>query len=70
LLRGRVPSQRFGYLLLSIAVFAALACVPLWLQAWPQRNGAWIALLLPIHASFAWAWASTGVKTVRPSASA
>ena len=58
LLRGRAPSQRFGQVLLVVAVIAAAACVPLWLQAWPQRNGAWIALLLPIHAAFAWALAS------------
>ena len=43
--------------LVAVAVLAALACLPLWLQAWPQRNGHWIALLLPIHAAFAWTWA-------------
>lgn len=57
LLRGRAPKPRFGALLVAIAAFAALACLPLWLQALPQRNGHWIALLLPIHAAFAWAWA-------------
>ena len=39
-----------------VAVLAALACLPLWLQALPQRNGHWIALLLPIHAALARAW--------------
>lgn len=63
LLRGRVPTQRFGLLLKIVMVLAALACVPLWLQASPQRNGAWIALLLPIHAAFAWAWASRLAKS-------
>ena len=57
LLRGRTPSARFRALLVVVAVLAALACLPLWLQALPQRNGHWIALLLPIHAAFAWAWA-------------
>jgi hypothetical protein len=57
LLRGSRPSPRFGAMLRTVAVIAALACVPLWLQSLPQRNGAWIALLLPIHAAFAWAWA-------------
>ena len=57
LLRGRQPSVRFRMLLLVVAGIAVLACLPLWLQAWPQRNGNWIALLLPIHAAFAWAWA-------------
>jgi hypothetical protein len=58
LLRGRVPTQRFGMLLKVVMVVAALACAPLWLQGLPQRNGTWIALLLPIHAAFAWAWAN------------
>jgi hypothetical protein len=56
LLRGRMPSARFRVLLIAVAALAALACVPLWLQALPQRNGHWIALLLPVHAAFAWAW--------------
>ncbi len=58
LLRGRVPTHRFGMLLKLIVVIAAMACAPLWLQSLPQRNGAWLALLLPIHAGFAWAWAN------------
>ncbi|MEF9977548.1 MAG: DUF4105 domain-containing protein [Thermomonas sp.] len=56
LLRRRTPSGRFRMLLIVVAVMAALACIPLWLQVLPQRNGHWIALLLPIHAAFAWAW--------------
>lgn len=58
------PSWRFELLLKLVAVIAALACLPLWLQAFPQQNGAWIALLLPIHIAFALAWSSprrTGV---------
>jgi len=56
LMRGRTASPRFRILLIVVAALAALACVPLWLQVLPQRNGHWIALLLPIHAAFAWAW--------------
>ncbi len=56
LLRGRLPSPRFRALLLAVAVLAALACLPLWLQAVPQRNGHWIALLLPLHLAFARLW--------------
>ncbi|HSD16111.1 MAG TPA: DUF4105 domain-containing protein [Thermomonas sp.] len=56
LLRGRTPSARFRILLVVVAVLAAAACMPLWLQAQPQRNGHWIALLLPIHLALAWAW--------------
>ena len=53
LLRGRLPSARFRVLLVVVATLAVLACLPLWLQVLPQRNGQWIALLLPIHAAFA-----------------
>lgn len=56
LLRGRAPSARFRALLVVVAALAASACIPLWLQVLPQRNGHWIALLLPIHAAFAWTW--------------
>ena len=56
-LRGRAPSARFRGLLVAVATITAFAVVPLWLQTLPQRNGHWIALLLPIHAAFAWAWA-------------
>mgnify|MGYP001354274806 CR=1 FL=1 len=56
LLRGRMPSSRFRVLLIVVAALATLACLPLWLQVLPQRNGHWIALLLPIHAAFAWTW--------------
>ena len=55
-LRGRAPSARFRGLLVAVATIAAFAVVPLWLQALPQRNGHWIALLLPIHAALARAW--------------
>ncbi len=57
LLRERDPSARFRALLVVVAVLATLALLPLWLQALPQRNGNWVALLLPIHAAFALAWA-------------
>ena len=56
LLRGRDPSARFRVLLAVVAAIAALAVVPLWLQVLPQRNGHWIALLLPIHLALAWTW--------------
>jgi len=57
MLRRRSPPPRFRYMLVAVAAAAALACLPLWLQVLPQRNGHWIALLLPIHAALAWAWA-------------
>lgn len=54
LLRGRTPSTRFRIVLVIVAALAVLACLPLWLQVNPQRNGHWIALLLPLHAALAW----------------
>jgi len=54
LLRGHAGSGRFRSLLVAVAALAAVALLPLWLQAMPQRNGPWIALLLPVHAAFAW----------------
>lgn len=56
LLRGRTPPRHTWGVLLSVAVLAALACLPLWLQVHPQRNGHWIALLLPLHAALARLW--------------
>lgn len=56
LLRKRPPTRVFGGLLIVVAVLAALACLPLWLQVHPQRNGHWVALLLPIHAALAYWW--------------
>lgn len=55
--RGRAPSARFRMLLIVVAALAALACLPLWLQVQPQRNGHWVVLLLPLHAAFAKLWA-------------
>lgn len=57
LLRRRPPPAGFRMLLIAIAILAALACLPLWLQVHPQRNGHWVALLLPLHAALAWRWA-------------
>ena len=55
-LRGRPPPRLFRGVLVAVAILAVLACLPLWLQALPQRNGHWIALLLPLHAALAVAW--------------
>jgi hypothetical protein len=57
LLRGRDPGRVFRGVLLLVVASAAAACLPLWLQPMPQRNGHWLALLLPVHLAFAWAWA-------------
>jgi hypothetical protein len=48
-LRGRDPGTWFVRWLAVIAVGAVLALFMYWLPVYPQRNGHWIALLLPIH---------------------
>jgi hypothetical protein len=58
MLRGRAASPRFGLLLACICTLAAFALLPLWLQVQPQRNGHWIALLLPLQLAFAKLWAA------------
>ena len=58
LLRGRAASTRWQHLLIAVAVLAACACLPLWLQVQPQRNGHWVALLLPVHWAFAKLWSA------------
>jgi hypothetical protein len=57
LARKQALSPLMRYVLLAIAISAVIACLPLWLQTQPQRNGHWLALLLPLHLAFANAWA-------------
>ncbi len=54
LLQGREPGRVFRGALVIVALSAAAACLPLWLQPMPQRNGNWLALLLPVHLALAW----------------
>ena len=54
LLRGRTPARWQQRLAWLVAGLALLALPMLWLQALPQRNGQWIALLLPLHLALAW----------------
>ncbi|MDE2406891.1 MAG: DUF4105 domain-containing protein [Xanthomonadaceae bacterium] len=55
-LRGRAAPRPFRRLLVAVCVLAAFTCLPLWLQVLPQRNGHWIALLLPLHYALAKVW--------------
>lgn len=54
--RGRVPGVWFGRWLLAVAIGTMVALA---LQLLPNAQYAapWIALLLPVHAAFAWVWA-------------
>jgi hypothetical protein len=70
-LRGRAPGAWFGRWLGVVAACAALALFVLWLPVLPQRNAAWIALLLPIHAGLFLAFTrSRALKTFPPRAPA
>ncbi|PJK15239.1 hypothetical protein CO613_01510 [Lysobacteraceae bacterium NML07-0707] len=63
MLRGRNPSPRFIWLLRGAALIALLALPDMASGIDPQRNGTWIALLLPIHLSLAVLWARPKVIT-------
>ena len=57
LARGRAPGRGFRPLLLTVAGIAALSLLDAALGIDAQRNGLWIALLLPIHLALAARWA-------------
>lgn len=57
LLRGRPPGPVFIATLLALAGCAVLALLLGWLPVAGQRNGHWIALLLPVHLALAWSFA-------------
>lgn len=49
-LRGRAPGRWFWIVLATTLALAVVGLFAYWLQALPQRNAHWIALLLPLHA--------------------
>ncbi|MCD9029752.1 DUF4105 domain-containing protein [Luteimonas sp. BDR2-5] len=49
LARGRPPGRLFHWLLWSVAVLGIVGLFLHWLPVLPQRNAAWLALLLPVH---------------------
>ena len=58
LLRGRIPPAWFRWLLLVVAACPAVALLMYSTAEVPQRHLHLILLLLPVHASLAWAWTS------------
>ena len=55
--RGRSPGALFHWAALAVAVGSVLAMLLVWTERVPQANAHWVALLLPIHALWAWiAW--------------
>ncbi len=56
-MRGRSPGALFHWAALAVAVGSVLAMLLVWTERVPQANAHWVALLLPIHALWAWiAW--------------
>ncbi|PJK10063.1 hypothetical protein CO608_05035 [Lysobacteraceae bacterium NML08-0793] len=60
ILRGRTPSRCFVWLLRIAAFIALLSLLDTVFGVDQQRNGNWIALLLPIHLTLAALWARPG----------
>lgn len=70
-IRGREPGRWHRRLLMWVAISAGLALFLKFLPFRIQRNGDWIALLLPIHLALAWAGRSrSGNGTIQTPRSA
>lgn len=59
LARGRAPGPLFGWALMSIVVIGIVALFLHWLPVLPQRNAAWLSLLLPVHVALMLAFRRT-----------
>ncbi|MDR6993034.1 DUF4105 domain-containing protein [Luteimonas sp. 3794] len=47
--RGRAPGTLFGWVLWTILLSGIVALFLHWLPVLPQRNAAWLSLLMPVH---------------------
>lgn len=47
--RGRAPGRLFGWVLGAVVLCGIAALFLHWLPVLPQRNAAWLALLMPVH---------------------
>lgn len=47
--RGRPPGRLFAWILAGVVACGVVALFLHWLPVLPQRNAAWLALLMPIH---------------------
>ncbi|MCD9005291.1 DUF4105 domain-containing protein [Luteimonas sp. XNQY3] len=50
--RGRAPGAMFGRVLAVVLVCGVVALFLHWLPTLPQRNAAWLSLLMPVHVAF------------------
>ncbi|TDK33634.1 DUF4105 domain-containing protein [Luteimonas terrae] len=52
--RGRAPGALFGWTLLAVVICGVAAVFLHWLPVLPQRNAAWLSLLMPVHVALFW----------------
>ena len=52
--RGRAPGRMFGWVLGSVVLCGVIAVFLHWLPVLPQRNAAWLSLLMPVHVALFW----------------
>ena len=50
--RGRAPGRLFGWVLGAVVLCGIAALFLHWLPVLPQRNAAWLSLLMPVHVAF------------------
>lgn len=53
--RGRPPGALFGWMLATVLLCGVAALFLHWLPVLPQRNAAWLSLLMPVHVALFWA---------------
>lgn len=64
--RGRAPGALFGWMLVAVVLCGVAAVFLHWLPVLPQRNAAWLSLLMPVHVALFWVLRRpTGVKASR-----
>ncbi|MET0329570.1 MAG: DUF4105 domain-containing protein [Luteimonas sp.] len=52
--RGRAPGAAFKWALTAVVVCGVVAVFLHWLPVLPQRNAAWLSLLMPVHVALFW----------------
>ncbi|MCD9098537.1 DUF4105 domain-containing protein [Luteimonas fraxinea] len=52
--RGRAPGALFRWVLATVLVCGIVALFLHWLPVLPQRNAAWLSLLMPVHVGLFW----------------
>jgi len=61
--RCRAPGAMFGWVLGSVVLCGVAAVFLHWLPVLPQRNAAWLSLLMPVHVALFWVLRRPAVLT-------